>query len=339
MENLVINPITKEYGRYENNNNLKFKIGSLYNQNNIILTNSGLHSNFIAINTIVNKHDNINIIYFHKLYHETIELLNYFKNINLYKMNDNILDLFLSKLYNKNNILFIESCSNPNGDIFDFTLIKQIRELSLNLYVICDNTWLSSIIFNPFDHDVDIVTISLSKFYSGGNAICGSCLFKNNEDYQLANNYIKITGVHISPLHLNIINNQIDYLEKRINHCSELTYQVLEYLDKYPELSINHPSLKTHLSYNLKKYFKNNLIPSIFTIGFKITEDKLLDCIKKLKIIDFETSFGSKLSKIDTYIYNYNNLSFIRFSIGYDDNIDRIKDGINELLQYIHKLD
>ena len=33
MENLVINPITKEYGRYENNNNLKFKIGSLYNPN------------------------------------------------------------------------------------------------------------------------------------------------------------------------------------------------------------------------------------------------------------------------------------------------------------------
>ena len=340
MNKLVIDPITRKYSRYTNSNNesLKLKLGQLYNQSNVILTNSGLHSNYITMNTIVSKYKcgNINIIYSNELYHETVELIKYHNNINLYKINDNIIELFKNKLFNQNNLLFIESCSNPNGNIFDFNLIKQLRTLSLKLYVICDNTWLTSSIFNPFDYDVDIVTTSLSKFYSGGSAICGACLFKNNEDYSITDNFIKITGIHISPLQINIIDQQINYLDQRIKICSNLTYQVLDHLLQFTQIIINHPSIETHNSYKLKKtYFKNDLIPSIFTIGFKILENNLLTIINKLSILNIETSFGSNLTKIDDHIYNIEDRSFIRLSIGYDDNIDRIKNGLNELINYI----
>jgi cystathionine beta-lyase/cystathionine gamma-synthase len=333
MENLVIDPLTKEYLRFKNNESLKIKIGLLYNQNNVILTNSGLHSNYITINTIINNNKDINLIYDKELYHETIELIKYFNNVNLYKIDNNI-NLLIDKIFNQNNILFIESCSNPNGYIFDFCLIKKIRQSSKKLYVICDNTWLSSSIFNPFDYDVDIVTTSLSKFYSGGCAIGGVCLFKNNDDYIITNNYIKITGIHNSPLQLNIINEKIDNLEERIINSSKLTYQILEYLSQYPEILINHPALDTHPSFHFrKKYFRNNLIPSTFTIGFKINQDKLLEIINKLTILNIETSFGSILSKIDNYINIINDYSYIRLYIGYNDNIDRIKNGLTELFE------
>lgn len=335
MENLVIDPLTKEYLRYKSNDELRIKIGLLYNQKNVILTNSGLHSNYITINVIIDKFKDINIIYGNELYHETINLINYYKNINTYKLNNN-LDCLIPKIFNKINILFIESCSNPNGYIFDFSLIDIIRKASLKLFVICDNTWLTSQIFNPFDYDIDIVTSSLSKFYSGGNAIGGVCIFKNIEDYVNTDNYIRIVGVHISPLQLNIINKEIDNVKNRINNCSQLTYQVLDYMSKYPNILINHPLLISHESYNLREqYFKNKLIPSIFTICFNINENILLEIINKLKIINIETSFGSKHSKIDTYINKDNNLSIIRFSIGYEDNIERIKNGINELMDLI----
>ena len=228
MENFVIDPNTKKYLRHCDNDALKLKLELLYNEGNIILTNSGLQSNYIALDTIINKYENINLVYGNELYHESIELLKYYeKNVKIYKLNNNILDLFKNKLNNQNNILFIESCSNPNGYIFDFDLIKEIRKLSLNLHVICDNTWLTCSVFNPFQYDIDIVTISLSKYYSGGNVICGACLFKNDDDYLIANNFIKITGVHVSPLQINIINNQIDYLDERIIKCSNLTYETL----------------------------------------------------------------------------------------------------------------
>jgi len=333
MDNLVIDPITKEYLRYKNNENLELKIGLLYNQENVILTNSGLHSNYIVINTIINNNDNINLIYSNQLYHETIELIKYYKNINLFKISDNL----INKIFNQNNILFIESCSNPDGYIFDFSTIQKLRQISKKLYVICDNTWLSSCIFNPFDYDVDIVTTSLSKFYSGGCAIGGACLFKNKDDYIITNNYIKITGIHNSSLQLNIINERINYVEERIINSSKLTYQVIEFLSQYRDIIINHSLLETHPSFNLRKlYFKNNLIPSTFTIGIKINDDKLFDIINKLTILNIETSFGSILTKIDNYINKINDHSFIRLSIGYNDNIERIKLGLNELFSFIN---
>ena len=333
MENLVIDPISKEYLRNKSNKDLKLKIGLLYNQNNIILTNSGLHSNYIVINTLINQHKNINLIYGGELYYESMELIRYHKNINLF----NISNFDLNNIKNQNNILFMESCSNPNGYIFDFSLIKQLRQLSLKLYVICDNTWLTSVIFNPFDYDVDIITCSLSKFYSGGHAICGVCLFKNIDEYEIINNYIKIAGIHISPLQLNIINEQINYLEERIIRVSSLTCQILDFLLSIPNIIINHPYLETS---NLRKlYFKNNLIPSTFTIGFKISQEKLFEIINKLTIIKIETSFGSSASKIDTFINVLNDNSLIRLSIGYDDNFDRIKEGLEELFNYIKKIE
>lgn len=336
MENLVIDPITKEYMRYKSNNELESKIGLLYNQENVILTNSGLHSNYITLNVFIDKFKNINIIYGNELYHETINLINYYKNINIYKLNNNINEI-IPKIFNKINILFIESCSNPNGYIFDFNLIYKLRENSLKLFVICDNTWLTSQIFNPFDYDVDIVTTSLSKFYSGGNAIGGVCIFKNINDYIDVNNYIKIMGIHVSPLQLNIINKEINNITNRINNCSKLTYQILEYMSKYNNIKIYHSSLVSHKSFYLgKKYFKNNLIPSIFTISFNINENILLEIINKLKIINIETSFGSKFSKIDNYINKNNNYSIIRLSIGYDDTFDRIRNGIDELMELIY---
>lgn len=330
MENLVIDPITKKYLRYQSNDNLKLKIGLLYNQTNVLLTNSGLHSNYIVINTLINQHSQINIIYGDELYHETTEIIKYYKNIKLYRMNE------LELISNQINILFIESCSNPNGYIFDFNLIKKIRNLSLKLYVICDNTWLTSLIFNPFDYDVDIVTTSLSKFYSGGNAIGGACIFKNIDDYDIMNNYIRIAGIHISPLQLKIIEEQIDYVKERINKVSDLTYQVLDFLLKQQNLKIIHPFLESHISFELMKlYFKNNLIPSTFMIGFKINQENLFRIINKLTILKVETSFGSNWTKIDTFITCHGDLSFIRLSVGYDDNIERIIKGLEELIHYI----
>jgi len=335
MENLVIDPITKEYLRHCDNHAVKLKLELLYHKKNIILTNSGLQSNYIALNTIIHKYENINLLYGCQLYHESIEILKYFKHVTTYKLNNN-LDLLKNELNNKNNILFIESCSNPNGYIFDFDLIKEMRKLSLNLHVICDNTWLTSSIFNPFQYDVDIVTISLSKYYSGGNVICGACLFKNHDDYLIANNFIKITGVHISPLQTNIINDQINYVDERIHHCSKLTYQTLEFLYTYKTLIIHHPFINTHESYSLgKKYFKNDLIPSVFTIGINIDKHKLSDILNELTILKIETSFGSEQSKIDTHIYDFN-IPHIRVSIGYNDNFDRIKSGLIELIQLIN---
>ena len=341
MSDLIIDSKTKLYLRYSGNINeiVKNKLKAYYNYN-VSIANSGLHANYLALNTVIQYYNrDCNIVYINELYHESIDLICNFRQngINTYSINilddELIINLFKTKISDKNNILFIESCTNPNGYIFNFDIISKLRELSKKLIVICDNSWLTNIIFNPFNYNIDIITISLTKYYSGGNAICGACIIKNNDIYNILDNYIKISGIHISPLQLEIINNNIDCIYNRINITSDLTIKTINYINNLDkDIIINHP-------YNndlAKKYFNDNLYPSSFTIGFYILQDDLYNILDKLTIINIETSFGSKLSIIDKYVFMINDYSFIRLSIGYEDNYERIIKGIEELLIYIN---
>jgi len=349
MSNLIIDPITKTYSRYTNNQNeiLKLKLTNLYNCANVQITNSGLHSNYIALEIATKLNPDYNIIYINELYHESIEIIKLFNksdNIYMIDINNNLsYDNLLTnnQIINKYNILFIESCTNPNGYIFDYILIDKLKNISSKLIVICDNSWLTNHIFNPFDYDIDIITISLTKYYSGGNAICGGCIIKDNTLFEQFDKYIRISGIHISQLQTSIINQYIDQTLERLTKQSLNTLSIIKYISESElyrnnNIIINHPSVKTHIAYdNAIKYFKNNLYPSTFTIGFNINKEKLTLIINNLKIFNIETSFGSKLTIIDNYIFNLNNYSYIRISIGYNDSIEYIKSGIDELLNFI----
>ena len=192
------------------------------------------------VDTIDYKHTTINIIYSNELYCDTPRLFKhfqqtYYKNnpsisINLFEIDvtkpDEILLLFKShsKEFSNDdqvNVLFFETSSNPNGYIFDFSIIPKLRQLTKILYVCMDNTWLTSIICNPFDINIgaDIVIISLSKYYSAGQCIGGAILGGNHHNYNsnintvdlmnIISNYIRINGIHFSPYHCDLIINSI----------------------------------------------------------------------------------------------------------------------------------
>lgn len=340
----VIDRNTNTYLRYDSieSNNLKNKLNKIYN-NNIIISNSGIHANSISINTLINlyKNTNINLIYPNELYFENINLIKYFNkyyNCNLISFNINndndIIDI-INKVYLDNNILFIESCTNPFGYIFNFDLIKIIKNISKNIYIICDNTWLSNVIFNPLNLDIDIVTLSLTKHYSGNNGISGAIIIKDLDIYNISNDYCIIHGIHNSPLNINIINNYIDNMKDRLINSSNLCKFSLNYLINN-DITCIHPYLDNHLSNKIYfKYFNNYICPSTFLIETEKNNNELLLIFNKLKILLVSVSFGSEITKLDQNIYTLYNKYYLRLSIGYNDNIDNLILQINELINYL----
>ena len=110
---------------------------------------------------IENKWNNATVVYGNELYCDTPRTIKYLnssyiplKLLKVKSQDDNeIIETFKNKV-NRNSltILFIEGCSNPNGNIFNFELLSQIRDMfnnKTNLKVIVDNTWVTSTIFNP----------------------------------------------------------------------------------------------------------------------------------------------------------------------------------------------
>jgi len=343
MRNYTIDINNKNYTRNLNSEyiNCINRLSNYYNNNNIILLNSGLQANMLILYMIIlnNIQNKINIIYYNDLYYETILMFNYLNeiyNIKSYKLESS------SKYYNifnnikdDINILFIESCSNPYGIIFNFDSIKFIKEICKKIYIICDNTWITHNIFNPLNYDIDVLTTSLSKYYSINRLICGCCIFNNILLYNLLKKYVNFTGIHISIYTLQILNKTLNYTNNIIIYLSNITKKLINYLLE-KNIIICHPFISNHESYYLAKKYFNELYPSTFLIGFtkKLYNLKLL--LNNLKIFKLEVSFGSYHTKIDPMVFYKDNISYLRISLGCDDSYEKVINGIDELLDIIN---
>src|SRR3989338_3741849 len=135
------------------------------------LVASGIQSISATLHGILMQHKfgPINLVYSNELYCDSPRLFNWlaktFSNINLVSVDvaepKAIVKLFEEKLFKQVNVLFFEACSNPNGKIFDFSILPKLESISKSLTTIVDNTWLTETIFNPFSiKQVDFVVSS-----------------------------------------------------------------------------------------------------------------------------------------------------------------------------------
>ncbi|ARF10464.1 cystathionine gamma-synthase [Hokovirus HKV1] len=343
------------YCRFTSNNQVKLenKLVELHQYSEkCYLTCSGMAAITGVFESLLTDKDEIyNIIICDDIYCDTIkvcdELKTKYKSI-IHKIDisnsDNVLNYFENNLSNQNNIFFIESCTNPNGFIMNFDLIPNLRSLSKNFYCIVDNTWLTHEIFNPFICDVDIVVLSLAKYYSAGNCIAGAILYKNNikDSNILYNNifkWFKYIGMHISPYECDCIYENMKTLTSRLTKSYNNTVNVLDYLKNLNIGNINYPLDDNHISCKyFKKYFLN-IGPSVFTLLIKINYNKAKKILQKLKIIHLVTSYGHKYTSICNYIrqVNINDVKYVqfRFSIGYEDDYEILKSGMDEFINLL----
>ena len=206
-----------------------------------------------------------------------------------------------------------------------------------------DNTWLSAVSFNPFNHGVDITLSSLTKYYSGGNAIGGAITTSNNDYFEKIVRFSKQNGMHVSPVNAQIISNNIDHLESRIKASSQLTEMIVK---KYADcLSIDHPLLENHPSHEMaKKYLK--YYPSVFVMQIPASKTKSIWSMKNSGVIEYKTSFGGEHTRFDTYPKTVNNLNngrmiqsiavtHCRMALGYNDTVEDVIKGIDQFIANI----
>ena len=290
-----------------------------------------------------------NLVYSEELYCDSPRTFKYLNSnyvpLNMIKFepdNDTqILDIFKNKVdKSKLTILFLEGCSNPNGRVFNFNILSQIRNMftkKSNLRVVIDNTWLTSVIFNPLTfEDVDIIVNSLTKYYGGGKSgIMGAAITKHQKIGHELLEYCKIKGLHICPLYCKSICENINLMNSRMTKTSQMTKQLVQYLEKHPKIMlVNHTSLTSHSSYaKYKKYF-GEIYPSVFTFKVNLKKHDVLAWMRNSKY-ECSTSFGSSKSKFDQWPKCRNNWSLCRFSVGFDDTIDNLIAEFDNMLSKI----
>ncbi|MBD3354064.1 MAG: hypothetical protein GF364_21460 [Candidatus Lokiarchaeota archaeon] len=222
--------------------------------------------------------------------------------------------------------MFVESASNPNG-------YKPLWDLIPDwVTLIVDNSWLSPLLFNPFNARADVVVESLTKYFSAGTRFGGFVLAKSNNMTNRLKNISKTLGMHVPPKHAKEILELSNNLEERMKKISEKTKNQLI------------PFLKNHSKVNWYRVWENskNETPYQYAgvVYFAVKSVKSGNNSKGNSrfmkkqwsewcfglSIKAATSYGKEYDLIDHWTRGTETEMHVRLSVGFKDNPKLIHD-------------
>ncbi len=239
----------------------------------------------------------------------------------------------------KTKLVWIESPSNPNMNIYDLKKISEIAHKEEALLV-ADSTFCTPFITRPFEHGVDIIMHSTTKYIGGHSDTLGGVVVTNNQEvYETLYEYQKTSGGIMAPFDAYLCQRGLYTLGPRIELHSKNAHQLSEYLAnseyikevKYPGLTESH---NHDVAVKQMDYFGGMLS---FFLEDSINESKFWE---ELDLYKLAVSLGGvetlievpylmtheKVTGLDGEVINNAPDGLIRISVGIENIEDLIED-------------
>ncbi|MEY4925994.1 MAG: hypothetical protein RI894_430, partial [Bacteroidota bacterium] len=241
--------------------------------------------------------------------------------------------------------VYFETPANPTVECIDIVALLAIAKKEFSSLVVCDNTFCSPYLQQPFAFGVDYVIHSTTKYLNGhGNATAGVIVGEVGDAMQEVWQTMKLVGTNCNPFDAWLTATGIKTLEVRMQrHCSNAA-AVAAWLEKQPEISrVNHPSLPSHPSHELAKRQMRDF-GGMLSFEMRGGFEAAVAAMKRIKF----ASFAPTLGDVDTLIMHPASMShvniaremreqngitdgLIRLSVG----IENVQDIINDLAQAV----
>jgi methionine-gamma-lyase len=152
-------------------------------------------------------------------------------------------------------MLYIETPANPTIQCVDIAVLSAIAKQHGKL-VVCDNTFATPYLQQPFRYGVDFVVHSTTKFLNGhGTAIGGVLVGRDLEKMNTGITKVhRMLGGNANPFDAFLLVNGMKTLELRMErHCSN-ALAVAEFLSGHKSVAhVNFNGLPSHPDYNVAK--------------------------------------------------------------------------------------
>jgi len=271
---------------------------------------------------------------------------------------------FRKAINEKTRAIFLESIGNPKLDVPDFEAIAKVAHEE-GLPVILDNT-VSPVLFKPFDHGIDIIVYSATKFIGGhGTSIGGAIVDSGNFDWTsgrfpeftepdpsyngliyaeaLGNlayiikarvQLLRDLGPALSPFNSFLFLQGLETLPLRIRKHSDNALEVARRLKKHPNVTwVTYPGLEDHATYeNARKYLPHGF-GAIVGFGVKGGHEAGIKFIDNVKLLSHLANIGdAKSLVIHPASTTHQQLSIEeRLSTGVTDDFIRLSVGIEDV--------
>lgn len=212
--------------------------------------------------------------------------------------------------------LFIETLGNPLANVADLEKWAEIAHKH-KIPLVVDNTFATPYLINAFNHGVDIIVHSATKFIGGhGTSIGGVIVDSGKFDWEGSGKFpqlveedpsyhnlsytrdvgpaafitnvrtqlLRDTGAALSPFNAFLLLQGLETLSLRVERHIENTKKVIDFLANHPKVeSVNYPGLENSKYYELAKKYLPKGAGSIFSfdvVGGEEAARKVIDSLE-----------------------------------------------------------
>ena len=282
---------------------LEERVAALEGGVGAVATASGMAALFLAVATLMDKGSHI--VASGSLYGGSHNLFTYTLprfGIETTFVNPRDPEAFRKAIRHETRLVFGETLGNPGIEIMDLPRIADIAHEASVPFMI-DSTFTTPYLMNPFEHGVDLIMHSLTKFMGGhGLAIAGALVDSGRFDWYASGKFPTLTepyagyhglnfadefgpqafimraraeglkdfGACLSPQNAFYILQGIETLPLRIQKHVSNAEAVVTFLDEADEVEwVNYPSLKSHPDHELAKKLLPKGAGSILSFGVR----------------------------------------------------------------------
>ena len=282
---------------------LEERVAALEGGIGAVATSSGMAAFFLTVATLMDQGSHI--VASNSIYGGTHNILSFTLprfGINTTFVNPERPESFADAIQANTKLIFAETIGNPNIDVLD---IKKVSDIAKNagLPLMIDSTFTTPYLMQPLKLGADIVMHSLTKFMGGhGIAIGGIVIDSGKFKWKESNKFPTLTepyvgydniiyaeefgqqalimrmrsegmkdfGACISPMNAFHILQGLETLPVRMDRHIENAEKVAIFLENNENVEwVNHPSLKSHKSYNIAKEILPKGAGAIISFGVK----------------------------------------------------------------------
>ena len=292
---------------------------------------SGMSATLFAVLTVATAGDNIlslSTIYggTYNLFSTTLPKLGIETRFISAKMTDKQIE---SLIDDRTKLVFGETIANPSMDVLDFDRYANICKKHRIPFIV-DNTLATPILVRPFEHGVNIVVHSSTK-YLDGHASCVGGIIVDAGNFEWKDNprfkdfytpdpsyhgtvyieeggaaayvlkarmqYMRDIGAQMSPFNAYLTNLGSETLELRMERHSQNALAVAKMLEKHSKVEwVRYPGLENDKFHQVgQKYFKGGF-SGMVAVGIKGGKEKACKFMEALKMIKIVTHIADTRS-------------------------------------------
>ncbi len=197
-------------------------------------------------------------------------------------------------------LIWTETPSNPLLKITDIAGVAQIAH-RIGALCVCDNTWCTPVIQQPFKFGADVIVHSTTKYFGGhSDLLGGAVIFAEDSEFTARVKQIQVrVGAVPSPFDCWLILRSVATLPWRMRAHSENAVKVADFLAEHVQVeTVYYPGLPTHPGHQIAAR-QMSMFGGMLSFTVQGGQAAAMNVAARVKIFTRATSLGGVESLIE----------------------------------------